>query len=120
MFDGSLALVWVDGSDGTGSPTAQDVMSHVTSGFSSHQLQAVVQLDNPADIPSRCPENFNLFSTCFAAVTFNSLPSSTNASANYTMNADGGLGLINVVAHTSDYELRLLPLQWAIDSVSVP
>lgn len=31
--------------------------------------------------------------------------------------ADAGLGFIDVIKRTSDYELRLLPLQWAIDKV---
>jgi len=38
---------------------------------------------------------------------------------NYTISADGGLSYINVYSHTSDFETRILPLQWAIDQVCV-
>ena len=119
VFDGSLALVWADGTNGTGSnPSAHDIISRITTGFSSKQLSAVRQLDSPADIPTACPQNFNLFSECFAAVAFNSLPGPNGSlPLNYTLRADGGLFHIDVTKHNSDYEKRLLPLQWAIDSV---
>ena len=122
VFDGSLALIWADGTNGTGTnPSAHDIISHVTSGFSSKQLLAVRQLDSPDDIPSACPQNFNLFSECFAAVAFNSLPGPNGSlPLNYTLRADGGLFHIDVTKHTSDYEKRLLPLQWAVDSVRAP
>lgn len=95
-------------------------MAHVTSGFSSSQLRVVHQLSSPDDIPNACPQNFNLFSECFAAVAFNSMPTANNDTSplNYTIMADGGLFHIDVKKHSSDYELRILPLQWAIDSVS--
>jgi hypothetical protein len=38
---------------------------------------------------------------------------------NYTISADGGLARINVYSHTSDFETRMLPLQWALDQVSI-
>ena len=119
-YDGKLALVWADGTNGTGSnPSAQDIISHVTRGFSAKQLSGVRQLDHPDDIPSACPPNFNLFSECFAAIAFNSLPGSDGSlPLNYTIRADAGLFHIDVTKHTSDYEERLLPLQWAVDSVS--
>ena len=37
---------------------------------------------------------------------------------NYTIQVDGGLTFIDVVHHAGDYERRVLPLQWAVDSVS--
>lgn len=97
-------------------------MSSVTSSFSPKQLDAVKQVESPDDIPSSCPQNFNLFSDCFAAVAFNSIPAENNTLAepfNYTIRADGGLSHIDVVKHSSDYEIRVLPLQWALDSVSI-
>jgi hypothetical protein len=36
---------------------------------------------------------------------------------NYTIRADAGLGFIDVLNHKSDFERRILPLQWAVDSV---
>ena len=115
-------MIWADGTNGTGTnPSAHDIISHVTSGFSSKQLRAVRQLDAPDDIPSACPQNFYLFSECFAAVAFNSLPGPNDSlPLNYTLRADGGLFHIDVTKHTSDYEKRLLPLQWAVDSVRAP
>jgi ATP-binding cassette, subfamily A (ABC1), member 3 len=38
---------------------------------------------------------------------------------NYTIQADAGLGYVNVEKHNSDVELRVLPLQWALDSAII-
>ncbi|KAI0714652.1 P-loop containing nucleoside triphosphate hydrolase protein [Earliella scabrosa] len=121
VFDGSIAFVWADGTNGTGTnPSAQDVISRITRDFSDKQLGAVRRLDSPEQIPLACPQNFNLFSECFAAVAFNSLPGPDGTlPLNYTLRADGGLFHIDVTKHSSDYELRLLPLQWAIDSAII-
>ena len=122
MFDGSLALLWADGTNGTVFPSPASIMSIVTEGFGSSQLRAVHQVDSPDDIPNACPQNFNLFSECFAAIAFNSLPRNENDTSplNYTIMVDGGLFHIDVKKHTSDYERRVLPLQWAVDSVRIP
>ncbi|KAI1786805.1 hypothetical protein LXA43DRAFT_1184913 [Ganoderma leucocontextum] len=37
----------------------------------------------------------------------------------HTLRADGGLFHIDVTKHTSDYEKRILPLQWAVDSAII-
>lgn len=95
-------------------------MAHITRDFSSSQLASVNQVSSTADIVAACPQNFNLFSECFAAVVFNSMPSSDGENAepvNYTIRADAGLYHIDAVKHSSDYEKRILPLQWAIDQV---
>lgn len=120
-FDGSLTLVWADATNGARSPTPQDIMAHITRDFNSRQLGAIKRMNSPSDIPSACPQNFNLYSECFAAVAFNSWPTSENGSLplNYTIRADGGLAYIDVVKHTSDYELRLLPLQFAVDQAII-
>ncbi len=120
QFDGSLSLIWADSTNNSAFPSPHDIISHITSGFSSNQLRAVRQVDSVDDIPSACPPNFNLFSQCFAAISFDSFPTSASDDVrpiNYTIHADGGLFHIDVVRHKSDYEERLLPLQWAIDSV---
>ncbi|KAI0658358.1 P-loop containing nucleoside triphosphate hydrolase protein [Cubamyces menziesii] len=121
VYDGSLALIWADGTNGTGTnPAAHDIIAHITRDFDSKQLKNVRQLASPEDIPDACPQNFNLFSECFAAVAFNSLPGPDGTlPLNYTLRADGGLFHIDVTKHTSDYEKRLLPLQWAIDSAII-
>lgn len=117
-FDGSLSLIWADGTNGQGSPNAAAIMARVIQGFSGSA--SVRQVSSPSDIASACPQNFNLFSECFAAVAFNSLPSAgqNEIPANYTISADAGLYHIDVVKHTSAYEARILPLQWAIDQVT--
>lgn len=119
QFDGSLALIWADGTNGTGIPSPDDIMAHVTSGFSSSQLRSVKKVATPEDIAAQCPQNFNLFSECFAAVSFDAMPTTSNSSQpiNYTIHADGGLFHIDVVHHASDFEERILPLQWAVDQV---
>ncbi|KAG1779604.1 hypothetical protein EV702DRAFT_965686 [Suillus placidus] len=121
LFDGSLALVWADGTNGTGTPSAEQVMAHITSNFTPNQLQAVKQVATSADIPTQCPQNFNMFSQCFAGIAFNSLPMNTTDTTpiNYTISADGGLAYINVYSHTSDFETRILPLQWALDQAII-
>ena len=119
VYDGKLALVWVDGTNGTDAdvdPSPQAVMARVTRGFSGAQRAGVVQLARAADVPGACPQNFNLFSECFAAVVFDA-GEGGGGTVNYTLRADAGLFHIDVTKHTSDYEERLLPLQWAIDSV---
>ena len=119
QFDGSLALIWVDGTNGTGNPSASAVMARITNGFNEYQMSAVKQVSSPADIPSHCPQNFNMISECYAGIAFNYLPvSSTDTTPiNYTISADAGLGYVNVYSHTSDFETRILPLQLAIDEV---
>lgn len=94
-------------------------MTHITSGFNEYQMRAVKQVASPADIPSNCPQNFNLISECYAGVAFNYLPTSPTDTTpiNYTISADGGLVYVNVYSHTSDFEIRILPLQLAIDEV---
>ena len=120
MYDDRLALFWADGTNGTGVPAAIDIMGRVTSGFNERQLQSVRQLPTPDDIPNACPQNFNLVSDCFAAISFDSLPTTENTSVptNYTIHLDGGIFHVDVVRHLSDFEKRVLPLQWAVDSVS--
>ncbi|KAG1879528.1 hypothetical protein C8R48DRAFT_589537 [Suillus tomentosus] len=121
QFDGSLTLVWADGTNGTGTPSAEQVMAHITSNFTSNQLQAVMQVATPADIPTQCPQNFDLTSQCFAGIAFNYLPMNATdpKPVNYTISADGGLVYINVISHTSDFETRILPLQWALDQAII-
>lgn len=112
-------LVWADGTDGTSNPTPEEIISHITANFTHNQLSSVQQLPSPSDIPAACPQNFNFLSQCFAALSFTNIPADGNASnpINYTIFGDAGLALIDVIHHTSDFEKRILPLQWAIDRV---
>jgi ATP-binding cassette subfamily A (ABC1) protein 3 len=96
-------------------------MARITSNFTQNQLRAVKQVATPADIPAQCPQNFDLTSQCFAAIAFNYLPmnATDTTPVNYTISADAGLVYVNVISHTSDFETRILPLQWALDQVSL-
>jgi ATP-binding cassette subfamily A (ABC1) protein 3 len=120
-FDGSLSLYWADATTANSSTTTfatpSDIMARVTAGFAPAQLRAVHQAQSADAIPALCPQNFNLFSECFAAVVFNELD--VGAPVNYTIRADGGLFHIDVASHASDYEQRILPLQWAVDRVRI-
>ena len=119
QFNGQTTLVWADGTDGTSNPTPAEIISHITTNFTHSQLTSVQQLSSPSDIPAACPQNFKKLSQCFAAIAFTNIPADGNASnpINYTIFGDAGLVFIDVIHHTSDFEERMLPLQWAIDQV---
>ncbi|PPR02359.1 hypothetical protein CVT24_011703 [Panaeolus cyanescens] len=121
QFDATTTLIWADGTNGSSNPTPQAIIDHITSNFTPHQLSAVRKLDNPADIPRTCPQNFNFFSECFAAIAFFDIPGSgsTGRTVNYTIYADAGLTSIDVEKHTSDFEKRIFPLQWSIDQAII-
>lgn len=118
-FDGSLKLIWADNTGGTGSPSADEIIAHITQGFNDKQLAAISKVGTTDDIPTKCPQNFNLFSDCFAGLSFEYLPSDQTDTRpiDYTILGNGGFGYINAIKHTSDYELYVLPLQWAVDQV---
>lgn len=112
-FDGSAVLVWVDLANGT-SPSPTDIMSIVTRDFSERQLSAVRRVDSVQELAAECRPNFNGFSQCFAGLEFNGLLPGNGI--NYTIRADAGLLFIDV-ENNSDFEIRLLPLQMAVDKV---
>jgi ATP-binding cassette, subfamily A (ABC1), member 3 len=113
-------------------------MSLVSQGFNDKQKKGLVRADSPDDVPPHCPQNFNGFSECHAAIVFNSFPSPLSSSSNissfnatsfnasdpssfsypnainYTIRADGGLYHIDVRGR-SDYERRIFPIQLALD-----
>lgn len=120
-LDPNYALLWADSTDGTSDPSPASIIARITQNFTTSQLAVVRQLDSPDDIPSACPQNFNLFSECFAAIAFYNIPDNGSAAnpINYTIHADAGLAHIDVVKHSSDFEKRILPLQWAIDQAII-
>ncbi|KAF5385138.1 hypothetical protein D9615_001087 [Tricholomella constricta] len=121
QFDGGSTLIWADGTDGASIPSPTDIMAHITATFTPAQKNAIKKVESPADIPFACPQNFNFLSECFAAIAFNDIPANTTTGkpVNYTIRADAGLTFIDVVRHTSDFEKRILPLQWAIDQAII-
>ncbi|KAG8956898.1 hypothetical protein FRC00_004773, partial [Tulasnella sp. 408] len=114
-------LAWVDITDKTGSPSADQIMDIVTRPLSSSRRQSVVKVDDLDALDFQCPTNYNGRSSCYAAVIFNGLPRSNDSVSPiyYIIRGDMGQTYVNVKRHTGDYEKNLLPIQWAIDSVSI-
>ncbi len=118
-YDPDLSLLWSDDTDGTGAISPSDIVSRMIRGFSGKQLASFRKV-NTDDIATLCRENFSGSSACFASVIFDGIPGAgSNQTLNYTIQADSALGFVNVIDHTSDYERRILPLQWAVESVSL-
>ena len=118
-LDHTLYLPWVDHTNGSGAFSADDVMARVTRGFSGKQLGATTKVSED-EMGRLCTQNPSGKSRCFAGVIFDSIGATDNVYAvNYTLRTDSSLGYVDVRAHKSDYELRMLPLQWAIESVSM-
>ncbi|KAG8890900.1 hypothetical protein FRB98_002920 [Tulasnella sp. 332] len=111
-------LIWTDATGGVGSPSADQIMAVVTQNFSSAQLEFVTKVTSTDEVTLACPSNFNSRSPCFAALTFTGLPTTSNDTAplEYYIQGDAGLGHVNVPKHSSDYEVHIMPLQWAVDS----
>ncbi|KAJ3895377.1 hypothetical protein GG344DRAFT_73232 [Lentinula edodes] len=97
-FDGSISLVWADGTNisSTSGVTPTAIISHISSDFNDAQRNAIRKVASPSAIPSQCPQNFNLFSECFAAVAFYDIPSPGTGPINYTILADGGLAIVEL------------------------
>ncbi|KAJ7157322.1 hypothetical protein C8R46DRAFT_1040351 [Mycena filopes] len=125
QFHDAGTLVWADATDGSSQPSPADIMARITRGFSDTQLGAVKKASSATQLPFECPQNFNGFSECYAGVVFYDIPAnstSTNpltSAVNYTILADSGLFHIDVVRHSSDFEMRVLPLQWAVDQAII-
>ncbi|KAJ6479217.1 hypothetical protein C8R47DRAFT_1019314, partial [Mycena vitilis] len=119
QFQDAGTLVWADATDGNSQPSPKDIMDRVMSGFSQSQISAVKQASSGTQLPFECPQNFNGFSECYAGVVFYDIPASATAPVNYTILADSGLFHIDVVRHNSDFETRVLPLQWAVDQAII-
>ncbi|KAG8983110.1 hypothetical protein FRB90_006304, partial [Tulasnella sp. 427] len=114
-------LAWIDITDGTGSPSADQIMDFVTRPLSSSRRQSVVKVDSLDDLAMSCPTNYNGRSSCYAGVIFNGLPPSndTESPIYYIIRGDMGQTYVNVKRHTGDFEKNLLPIQWAIDSAII-
>lgn len=119
-----MPLVWVDSTNGSGTPSAEAIMQRVMLPFGHKQRNNVKRVESADEVPSTCPENFIGLSQCYAVVVFEGLPTegdpeSSKQPFNYTLRADSGLYYINVVKHTSSFEERVMPLQWAIESAYI-
>ncbi|KAG8766793.1 hypothetical protein FRC15_006111, partial [Serendipita sp. 397] len=78
---------------------------------------ALKQLESEEAVTAACEQNFNGYSDCWTAIIFNDIDGFSGV--NYTIRADAGLRYINVEKHTSDYEVIVLPVQWALDSAII-
>ncbi|KAJ7447207.1 hypothetical protein FB451DRAFT_1343436 [Mycena latifolia] len=119
QFNDAGILVWADATDGNSQPSPTEIMARITSSFSDSQLGLVKQASSATQLPFECPQNFNGFSECYAAVVFYDIPANATNPVNYTILADSGLFHIDVVRHNSDFETRVLPLQWAVDQAII-
>ncbi|KAJ7083365.1 hypothetical protein B0H15DRAFT_785012 [Mycena belliarum] len=119
QFNDARALVWADATNGNSRPSPTEIMARVTRDFSKSQLGLVKQASSGSQLPLECPQNFNGLSECYAAVIFNDIPANSGTPVNYTILADSGLRHIDVVKHNSDFETRVMPLQWAIDQAII-
>jgi len=98
---------------------AKSIMDRVTTNFTSSQMAAVKQARDAQEVNRICVLNFAGTSACSAGLIFEAIPSSKDAgSLNYTVKY-GEIGHIDIVDHASDVEKNLLPLQWAVDQVSI-
>lgn len=95
-------------------------MDLVAQPLSSARRQSVIKVDNLDALDLACPTNYNGRSSCYAGIIFNGLPRSNDSASPifYIIRGDMGETYVNVKGHTGDYEKNVLPIQWAIDSVS--
>lgn len=123
QFEGQGAFLWADETDGTYNPAPADIIAQITSNFTPQQLKNVHKLESLNAIRASCPQNLNGISPCFAGIGFTNRLNDTNMPAtfftivNYTIFADSGLSYISPTNHNSDFEKRILPLQWSLDKV---
>jgi ABC-type multidrug transport system ATPase subunit len=76
-------------------------------------------LHDPVELLTICRSNLRGVTPCYAAVVFESSPTEGNGGLwNYTLRADGSLGLgkIDVEKNSNDAQIYLFPFQHAIDS----
>ncbi|KAH9486185.1 ABC transporter A family member 6 [Psilocybe cubensis] len=126
QYENQGVFLWADETNGTSNPSPTDIISRITADFTPKQLSMVRRLDTMDDIRQSCPQNFNGLSSCFAGVGFSdsfaldaSAPAVFQAIVNYTIFADAGLSYIELTNHGSDFEKRILPLQWALDKAII-
>ncbi|KAH7909092.1 hypothetical protein BJ138DRAFT_988347, partial [Hygrophoropsis aurantiaca] len=79
QFNSSKTLVWADNINGSGIPSANDIMARITTGFSSSQLSPVTKVASADDFATHCTPNFNGISNCWAGIAFNSLFTANNS-----------------------------------------
>ncbi|KAH6912539.1 nod factor export ATP-binding protein I [Coprinopsis sp. MPI-PUGE-AT-0042] len=116
--DGSRELIWADGTNGAGSPTAQEIMDRVTSQLSPQQRRGVRRISSPDDIRDECPIELHRSQRCFLAVTFDSVSTEGSSFVNYTIYSQGDWQ-VDVKNHQTFEEQVVLPVQWALDQAII-
>lgn len=122
-YDGSRPFVWADNTGGAGFITAANIMDHVTVNFTEKQRANFRKLNSTDDVRDTCILNFSGASSCFAAITFEAIPTDAVTDArgiNYTIHTDTQFFNVDVKRHDNEFDARILPLQWGIDRVSRP
>ena len=116
-FDGKLALVWIDNTTTPANPTPRAIIDRLAVNFNAYQRSAVQELAAADGLRDECQQNWSGTSPCYAAIWFNNVQAGSGA-IDYTLLVDEGLGdTIDVDGQKSDYQKRVLPIQWAIDKV---
>lgn len=76
----------------------------------------VMELSNSDDIFVVCAQNLQGSSNCLGAIQWNSVDLTSEIPVyNYTLRGNTGSAYINVQDGTTDTDIKLLPLQWAVD-----
>ncbi|KAH8666672.1 hypothetical protein BX600DRAFT_412595 [Xylariales sp. PMI_506] len=118
---------------GVASSTGRETVVFVNNGLAGGDIDKVIdtlagmvtdagkratRLSSAADLQTVCPSTLRGVTTCYGAVVFNSSPNEgTGGMWNYTLRADGALGVsIDTTKTTNDAEIYALPLQRAVDS----
>lgn len=109
-----LKLVVAGADDGTTAGTL------LTAALANAGVTApVTKVATSHDIVTTCPESFGEISPCFAGLAFDSADT-VSGQINYTIRGDFGLVRLDAVnTADDDFQKRFLPLQWAIESVSM-
>ncbi|KAH6912548.1 nod factor export ATP-binding protein I, partial [Coprinopsis sp. MPI-PUGE-AT-0042] len=117
--DGSRPLVWADGSNGLGSPTAQEIMDRVASQLTPQQRLGVRRISSPDGIQDECPIDLHRSPRCFLAVSFDLISAEGSSFVNYTLYSKQVNGHVDVKNHQTFQDETILPVQWALDQAII-
>ena len=110
------------GPSDSNSPTPSEIMAEVTKEFSSSQLSLVYQESSTQDLGANCQLDFNIKSPCFAGAIFKSIPPIGDVSkrVEYTLVREAEFfDTVDVKTHNTEVEQWTMPLQYAIEKVSL-
>ncbi|KAH6912560.1 nod factor export ATP-binding protein I [Coprinopsis sp. MPI-PUGE-AT-0042] len=126
--DGSRPLVWADATNGTVSPTPEEIMDHVKATLSPEQQRGVRQVSSQYDIREACPIDLSRSPRCFFAVSFDSISDRLVNNTQGTSLVDYTFFIppnalwpweVDVKNHETYEEQTSHPVQWAIDQAII-